>query len=280
MTTSVRVTVPAIPPTSQPDRWRPRPGNGKAAHVAADRPGEADPLLDLLYDLPADDPQRAVARARVIEWYLPMTGYLARRFARRGEPLDDITQVAVIGLIKAVDGYDITRGVPFAGYATPTILGEIKRHFRDSTWDVRVPRRVQELYLQVAAVTEELTRDLQGSPSSAQLAARLEVGSVELGAARRAGYAYRLLSLDKPRSDGDDQLSDSLAVRDTALQAVENRMLLQPLLARLPVRDRRIIAMRFDEELTQSQIAARLGISQMHVSRLLARALSRLRDMA
>lgn len=279
MTKPVHVNAAPMPP-EQRDRRRPRPGNGMVAGVAADLPSEPHPLLELLHVLPADDPQRLAARARVIEWYLPMTRCLARRFARRGVPLDDITQVAAIGLIKAVDGYDVTRGVPFAGYAIPTILGEIKRHFRDSTWYVRVPRRLQELCLQVAAATDELTRDLQGSPSSAQLAARLRVGGAELGAARRARGAYRLLSLNKARAGSDEQLSESLAVRDTAMAAAENRMLLRPLLARLPARDRRIIVLRYYEELTQSQIAAQLGVSQMHVSRLLSHALSRLRGMA
>ncbi|MEU7827255.1 SigB/SigF/SigG family RNA polymerase sigma factor [Catellatospora sp. NPDC049133] len=279
MTTSAHVTTAQIPP-EQPDHWRPRPRSGNVDGVAATLPCEPHPLLELLHALPTDDPQRVAARASVIEWYLPMTGYLARRFARRGEPVDDIAQVAAIGLIKAVDRYDVTRGVPFAGYAIPTIMGEIKRHFRDSTWNVRVPRRLQELCLQVASATDELTRDLQGSPSSAQLAARLRVGGAELGAARRAGGAYRLLSLDKARPGSDEQLSESLAVRDTAMAAAENRMLLQPLLARLPARDRRIIVLRFYDELTQSQIAAQLGVSQMHVSRLLSHALSRLRGMA
>ncbi|WP_144126132.1 SigB/SigF/SigG family RNA polymerase sigma factor [Catellatospora sichuanensis] len=280
MSTSVRVTTAPISPPEQPDRWQPRPGRGKPVDITADWPSEADPLLVLLHALPADDPRRAGTRARAIEWYLPMTGHLARRFTRRGEPLDDVTQAAVIGLIKAVDRFDITRGVPFVGYAAPTIVGEIVRHFRDNTWDVRVPRRVQELYLQLAVVTDELTRDLQGSPNSAQLAERLAVSGRELGVARQASQAYRLLSLDNTRPDGDEQLSDSFGACDPGLGTVENRMLLQRRLARLSVRDRRIIVMRFEHELTQSEIAAQLGVSQMHISRLLARCLSRLRQMA
>ncbi|MEV0454968.1 SigB/SigF/SigG family RNA polymerase sigma factor [Catellatospora methionotrophica] len=277
MTTSVRDTAA---PIQTPEHRRPRPWQRRPADITADWPGQADPLLVLLHTLPADDPRRPAARARAIEWHLPMAYYLARRFSGRGEPLDDITQTAVIGLINAVDGYDINRGVPFAGYATPTIVGEIKRHFRDHTWDVRVPRRVQELYLHLATVTDELTRDLQGSPSSVQLADRLEVSGRELGVARLAGHAYRLLSLDKPRTDGDDQLSESLGAWDPGMGTVENRILLQRRLARLSVREQHIIAMRFEEELTQAQIAAQLGVSQMHISRLLARALSRLRQMA
>ncbi|MEV4417211.1 SigB/SigF/SigG family RNA polymerase sigma factor [Catellatospora sp. NPDC049609] len=280
MTTSVRATTAPFRPPEQPDRWQPRPRRARPAAVTPDRPGDNDPLLVRLHSLPAGDPARAAARTQAIEWYLPMTGYLARRFTRRGEPFDDIAQAAVIGLIKAVDGYDIARGVPFSCYATPTIVGEIKRHFRDSTWDVRVPRRVQELYLQLAAVTDELTRDLQGSPSSAQLAARLDVSQQELGVARQARHAYRLLSLDMPRTDDDGELSESLGAADPAMGTVENRMLLQGRLALLSERDRRIITLRFDEELTQAQIGRQLGISQMHVSRLLAQALSRLRRMA
>ncbi|WP_275420189.1 SigB/SigF/SigG family RNA polymerase sigma factor [Catellatospora citrea] len=238
----------------------------------------------LLHAIPAGHPARAGARGRAIEWYLPMAGFLARRFRNYGEPLDDITQAAVIGLIKAVDRYDPGRGVPFIGYAFPTILGEIRRHFRDTTWDIRVPRRIQELYRELTVVTDELTHELLRPPSTGLLAERLGISEQEVGVARLAAHSYRLLSLDQPRTDldgeQDGQLTDMLGVRDPALASVENRMLLRHRLSRLSERDRRIIELRFDAELTQSQIAAQLGLSQMHISRLLSRTLSRLRLMA
>ncbi|WP_196279353.1 SigB/SigF/SigG family RNA polymerase sigma factor [Catellatospora vulcania] len=256
--------------------------------MAADlgTPGETDPLLVSLHAMAVGDPARAGARDRAIEWYLPMAGYLARRFRNYGEPLDDITQAAVIGLIKAIDRYDAERGVPFVGFAFPTVLGEIRRHFRDTTWDIRVPRRIQELYREVAVVTEELTHELRRSPTTGLVAQRLGVSERDVGLARLAAHSYRLLSLDQPRSDGDwegdgdGRLADLLGVRDPALAAVENRMVLRYRLSRLSERDRSIIVMRFDAELTQSQIAARLGVSQMHISRLLSRTLSQLRLMA
>ncbi|MEU7825475.1 SigB/SigF/SigG family RNA polymerase sigma factor [Catellatospora sp. NPDC049133] len=267
------------------DQWQPRTrtrGTGVEAGLGELR--ETDPLLVLLHAMPAGDPARAAARRTAIEWYLPMAGYLARRFRNHGEPADDVTQAATIGLIKAVDKYDPSRGVPFIGYAFPTVLGEIRRHFRDTTWDIRVPRRVQELYREVAVANDELTHELLRTPSPAALAGRLGVSEREVGEARLAANSYRLLSLDRPRPDGDGeddgQLADVLGVLDPALASVEDRMLLRNRLGRLSERDRRIIAMRYDAELTQAQIAAQLGLSQMHISRLLTRTLSQLRQMA
>jgi RNA polymerase sigma-B factor len=237
-----------------------------------------DALLARLGELAAGDARRVTLRAQLIEWYLPMAVQLARRFSGRGEPLADLIQVAVIGLIRAVDRYDADRGVPFAGYATPTILGEIKRHFRDAAWMVRVPRRLQELKPQLSTATEELTHVLHRSPTTAELAARLGVSWDDVLAARRCPTAYRPVSLEQPRSDREDRpLVDWLGGPDSEIETVGRREVLRRRLAELPERERRIIALRFVAEMTQAQIAADLGVSQMQISRLLARSLARLR---
>ncbi|MEU8076335.1 SigB/SigF/SigG family RNA polymerase sigma factor [Catellatospora citrea] len=270
-------------PLEQTDRWQPRRHTATAG-IGPFHPHEPDPLLVQLNATPAGSTARTAARSRAIEWYLPMAGHLARRYRNRGEPLDDITQAALIGLIKAVDRFDTARGLPFASYAFPTIIGEIRRHFRDSTWEIRVPRRVQELSRDLAVTTEDLTGELRCMPSTAQLAERLGVTAQDVGAARLAANAYRTLSLDQPVTDADGDrdgsLGERLGVRDPALASVENRMWLRQQLAGLSPRDRRIIALRFGDELTQTQIAAELGMSQMHISRLLARSLDRLRQAA
>ncbi|MET7400766.1 RNA polymerase sigma factor SigF [Dactylosporangium sp. NPDC005572] len=232
-------------------------------------------------DLPAG-PDRDRARARLIELYIPLAEYLARRFRNRGEQFDDLVQVANLGLIKSVDGFDPGRGAAFTSYAIPMIVGELKRHFRDKGWDVRVPRRLQELRLEISRISGDLAQDLGRSPTVADLAARLNVSEEEVIEGLECGQAYRALSLDAPVSDAGDTgangLGDLLGGEDEDLRNVEDREALRPLLARLPQREQKIIAMRFHGNLTQSQIAAELGISQMHVSRLLAGALRNLRE--
>ena len=240
---------------------------------------QARALLSLLTDLaPGADRERV--RARLIELYIPLAEYLARRFRNRGEQLDDLVQVANLGLIKSVDGFDPTRGAAFTSYAIPMIVGELKRHFRDKGWDVRVPRRLQELRLEIGKVSGDLAQNLGRSPTVADLAARLGVSEEEVIEGLDCGQAYRALSLDAPVGDGDggaNGLGDLLGDDDPDIRNVENREALRPLLAKLPAREQKIIAMRFHGNLTQSQIAAELGISQMHVSRLLAGALRSLR---
>jgi RNA polymerase sigma-B factor len=240
---------------------------------------EPDRLLARLGELPPGHAGRIALRAKAIEWYLPMTVYLARRYSGRGEPLADLTQVAAIGLIKAVDRYDANRGVPFASYAIPTIIGELKRHFRDTTWKIRVPRPMQELTLQIPTVTEDLAHALHRSPTTIELAARLGVSQADVLAARRCAHAYRPLSLEQPAPNSEDlSLIDSLGGPDPGIEAVDTRESLRVRLAALPERERRIVTLRYFGELTQAQIAADIGVSQMQISRLLARSLTRLHD--
>jgi len=264
---------PAAPATARPVPHRP------TSREAAD--AAALSLLSLLADLPADSPDRPRVRARLIEAYLPLARHLAQRFRNRGELLDDLIQVANLGLVKAVDGFDPARGTPLPSYAIPVITGELKRHFRDKCWDVRVPRRLQEIRLQIGRVTEELTHTLGRSPTVADLAVRLEATEEEIIEGIEAGQAYRNLSLDAPVRGGEtdhaSELGDLLGAADPDLEHVETREALRPLLAGLPDREQQILTLRFFGNQTQSQIAATLGISQMHVSRLLAGALARLR---
>jgi len=239
----------------------------------------AHALLTLLGDLPAGHPDRARVRARLIEMYVPLAEYLARRFRNRGEQYDDLVQVANLGLIKSVDGYDADRGAAFTSYAIPMIVGELKRHFRDKGWDVRVPRRLQELRLEITKVSAELSQQLGRSPTVADLARRLRVAEEEIIEGLDSGHAYRALSLQAPvqGEEPSTELGDLLGDVDPDLQGVEDREALRPMIARLPRREQKIIAMRFFGNMTQSQIAAELGISQMHVSRLLSHALAVLR---
>jgi RNA polymerase sigma-B factor len=236
-------------------------------------------LVAELAGLAVDDPERARLRARVIEWYLPMSVYLARRFGGRGEPIDDLRQVAAVGLIKAVDRFDPARGGDFASYAIPTIVGEIKRHFRDKTWAVRVPRRLQELKLRMPAATEELLQTLRRVPTGAELAQRLGVSQRDMMSAQLSAYAYRPFPIDRG-SAGRAGLcaADRLGGPDPELEAADNRTTVRGLLARLPVREQRILAMRFGADMSQTEIAAAVGASQMQVSRLLAKSLAQLRE--
>jgi RNA polymerase sigma-B factor len=236
-------------------------------------------LLALFGDLPADSPDRPRVRSRLIELYLPLAEYLARRFRNRGEPFDDLVQVANLGLIKSVDGYDASRGAAFTSYAIPMIVGELKRHFRDKGWDVRVPRRLQELRLEITKVSGDLAQQLGHSPTIADIAGHLGVSEEDVLEGLESGHAYRALSLQAPvpGEEPTTELADTLGDLDPDMGHVEDREALRPLLATLPPREQKIIAMRFFGNLTQSQIAAQLGISQMHVSRLLSHSLSVMR---
>jgi RNA polymerase sigma-B factor len=221
-------------------------------------------------------------RDELVEAHLGLAEYLARRFSNRGEPLDDLVQVASVGLLKAVDRFEPDRAVEFSTYATHTVVGELKRHFRDKGWAVRAPRRMQELYLRLGKVVANLSQELGHSPTIPELAAEAQVSEEEVLEALEAGQAYRFSSLDAP-SPGDENgesMSAYLGLEDPELAGAERRATLSPLLASLAPREQTILHLRFFEGLTQSEIASRLGISQMHVSRLLARSLAQLRDAA
>jgi len=220
-------------------------------------------------------------RDDLVTAHMGLAEYLARRFTNRGEPLDDLVQVAALGLLKAVDRFDPERGLEFSTYATPTIVGELKRHFRDKGWAVRVPRRVQELHLRLGSVVSTLSQELGRSPTIGEIAHSAAVSEEEVLEAIEAGHAYRFTSLDAPSGNDDEMsLSTELGAEDQGLIDSEHRVTLSPLIAQFPPRERMILHLRFFEGLTQSEIAARLGISQMHVSRLLARALAQLRTQA
>jgi RNA polymerase sigma-B factor len=235
-------------------------------------------LFDQLAGMGEQDPGRPRVRDRLVEMHLPLVEYLARRFAGRGEPLDDLVQVGTIGLIKAVDRFDTERGVEFSTYATPTVVGEIKRHFRDKGWTVRVPRRLQELRASLSSATSDLTQTLGRSPTVAELAAHLKIGEEEVLEGLESANAYTAVSIEASDGEGGMSVADTLGGDDLSLEGVEYRESIKPLLDSLPPRERRILMLRFFGNLTQSQIAAELGISQMHVSRLLARTLAQLRE--
>jgi RNA polymerase sigma-B factor len=223
-------------------------------------------------------------RDELVAAHLSLAEHLARRFNHRGEPLDDLIQVASLGLLKSIDRFDPDRGLEFSTFAIPTIVGELKRHFRDKGWAVRVPRRVQELHLRLASVVGELSQTLGRSPTIPEIAEAADASDDDVLDAIEAGRAYRSASLDTGAPDDDDEDSTGLATRlgdnDPGMINVERRATLSPLLSSLPPREQAIIHLRFFEGMTQSEIARELGISQMHVSRLLARSLEQLRERA
>ena len=220
------------------------------------------------------------ARDQLVVNHLSLVRFLAARFRSRGEPLDDLIQVGTIGLIKAIDRFDPDRGLEFTTYATPTILGEIKRHFRDKGWSVRVPRRLQELSAKVSQATEELTNELQRSPSVEEIAAHLNTSADEVLEALESASAYTALPLDTPTGDDEDSpsLIDTYAAEDGELAATDDRMLIEEVLAGVPPREQEVIRMRFEQGLTQSEIAEKLGISQVQVSRLLRKTIAKLQE--
>jgi RNA polymerase sigma-B factor len=218
------------------------------------------------------------ARNKLIESHLGLVEYLARRFAGRGEPLDDLIQVAGIGLVKAVDRFDLDRNVEFSTYATPTIVGELKRHFRDKGWAVRVPRRLQELNLRLGSVISQLSQGLQRSPTVAEIAKAAGATEDEVLEALDSAHAYSLISLDVAPDREGLSYHDQIGYVDEALESLEDRVSVGPHLKQLPPSDRHMLHLRFFKGMTQSEIADELGISQMHVSRLLAKTLATLRE--
>jgi RNA polymerase sigma-B factor len=219
-------------------------------------------------------------RNELIEAHKSLASHLARRFANRGEPFDDLLQVAYLGMLKAVERFDPDRNLEFSTFATATVEGELKRHFRDKTWSVRVPRRPQELHLRLGNVINELSQRLTRPPKVPEVAAELGVSEEEVLEAMEVGGAYRSSSLDARPAEGHDatSLERRLGASDHGFDLAEHRVLLERVLADLPERERTIVELRFFHDMTQTEIAQEVGISQMHVSRLLTRTLIQLRD--
>jgi RNA polymerase sigma-B factor len=225
------------------------------------------------------DTRDLAVRERLVGAHLGLAASLASRFSTRNESPDDLHQAALLGLVHAIDRFDPDRGVQFTTFAWATISGELKRHFRDRTWGVRVPRRLQELYLNTAEATDSLTHDLGRSPTVPEVAERLGCTNEDVIEALEARAAYRLGSIDAPMGE-DDEGGMQLPESESGYGRVEQRAVLDDLIGRLPARERQIIHLRFNEELTQAEIAERVGVSQMHVSRLLSGSLQKLRCWA
>jgi RNA polymerase sigma-B factor len=237
-------------------------------------------LFGRFRDLSAREADRLTARDGLVALHLPLVEHCARRFRNRGEPFEDLVQVGTIGLIKSIDRFDLERGVEFSTYATPTIIGEIKRYFRDKGWAIRVPRRLQELRMQIGSTTADLTQTLGRSPTPRELAETIGCTVEEIIEGIESSNAYSTLSLDATDDGGEDggvSMLDLIGLDDEELEQIEIRESIKPLLEALPSREKRILLLRFFKNKTQSEIAAEIGVSQMHVSRLLSRTLEQLR---
>ncbi|AGZ41605.1 SigB/SigF/SigG family RNA polymerase sigma factor [Actinoplanes friuliensis] len=256
--------------THQPRR------SGQFPPTDADK--RANEMVIALAAMAPDDPRRAALRRRTIEAWLPMAQRLGRRYAGRGENLDDLQQVAMVGLIKSVDRFDAERGDDFVGFAVPTILGELRRHFRDRTWSMRVPRKVQEMRLAINEANATLFHKLNRLPTVADISQHLGVSEEDVLEGLEGGRAYRATSLSTPvAADATVVLADTLAEEEHGYDLVEIQLALGPALARLTARERQILAMRFWGNQTQSVIAEKVGVSQMHISRILSTTLAKLR---
>ncbi|MGE2816901.1 RNA polymerase sigma factor SigF [Mycobacterium heidelbergense] len=248
------------------------------------RPNEYADVPDMFRELAtfsADSMEFQRQRDKIVERCLPLADHIARRFEGRGEPRDDLVQVARVGLVNAVVRFDIDAGSDFVSFAVPTIMGEVRRHFRDNSWSVKVPRRLKELHLRLGTATADLSQRLGRAPTATELAGELGMDRDEVIEGLVAGSSYNTLSIDSGGGSDDDDaraIADTLGDVDTGLDQIENRESLRPLLEALPERERTVLVLRFFESMTQTQIADRVGISQMHVSRLLSKSLTRLRD--
>lgn len=223
------------------------------------------------------------AREQLVERYLPLARRLARRYQRSEEPLEDLVQVASLGLLKAVDRYDTARETAFSSFAVPTILGELRRHFRDRTWSVRVPRELQELALRVDKTVVALSSQEGRAPTVGEIAAEIDATEEQVLDALQAAGAYRASSLDAPRSGAGEEASgesvaDGIGTEEDGFARVEERATLGPMLAHIGERERLVLTLRFGQDLTQAEIGKQIGVSQMQVSRLIRQALARLRE--
>lgn len=228
--------------------------------------------------LPDEDPERQQLRTKIIEECLPVAEHIARRYRGRGQPHEDLVQVARVGLVNAVDRFDLATGKDFLSFAVPTMMGEVRRHFRDHGWAIHVPRSLQENYLALKKVRPSLTQTLGREPTVPELAAYLQVEPGDIAQIAAAGNSYYSTPLDTATSTDGMPLGDTLGDYDAALETIDNHETLRPALLALPERQRAVVLYRFFGELTQSEIAEKLGISQMHVSRLLAQSLTTLRS--
>jgi len=242
--------------------------------------GHLTPLLEQYSSLDERDSAREALRDQLVTGYLPVAQHIARRFANRGEPIDDLVQVATVGLIHAIDRYSAERGADFFSFAVPTISGEVRRHFRDLGWSMRVPRRLKDLHVSINAAVSQLSQDLGRAPKPSEIAQHLDVPVADVLEGLEASEAYRSSSLDEMLSSeqGSATVGELVGEADAELNRVEFRQTLRPLLADLAERERTIVMLRFFGNLTQTQIADKVGISQMHVSRLLSQTLDRLRE--
>jgi RNA polymerase sigma-B factor len=262
------------------------PADGSAPEPPEVPPGRFEASkrrsAELFVELTADGASQATRRAardELVHLHLPLVEHCARRFRNRGEPFEDLVQVGTIGLLKSIDRFDLERAVEFSTYATPTIIGEIKRYFRDKGWAVRVPRRLQELRMQIGAATAELNQSLGRSPTPRELAGAIGCSVEEIIEGIESSNAYSTLSLDATddSEDAGGSMLDAIGVMDENLEHVEIRESLKPLLDALEPREKKILLLRFFKNRTQTQIAEEIGVSQMHVSRLLTRTLDQLR---
>jgi RNA polymerase sigma-B factor len=222
------------------------------------------------------------AREALVERFLPLARQLARRYQRAGEPLDDLIQVASLGLLKAIERFDPKRETAFSSFAVPTILGELKRHFRDKGWSVRVPRDLQELAVKVDRVGDEMGREHGRAPTPSEIAERIGVTQEQVLEAREASGAYRAVSLDRPRNEDEEEgeLVDAFGCEDHGFAVAEDAATVDRLMRVLSEREREVLRLRFEEDLTQSEIGDIVGVSQMHVSRLIRQSIARLRTEA
>ncbi|MEV6769730.1 RNA polymerase sigma factor SigF [Nocardia sp. NPDC051030] len=246
---------------------------------------DIEPLLkELAIAVERRDPAQAELRELAIGRCLPLAEHIARKFSGRGEPYEDLLQVARLGLVVSIDRFDVNRGSRFLSFAVPTIMGEVRRYFRDSTWAVRVPRRIKEIQLRLGGTIEQLAQRLGRMPNARELAEELGVDRAEVTQAMLAANAYQSSSLDAAAPDGGENaplsLLDALGEDEPNYELVEQYMAVRPHLAQLPDRERQVLVMRFFDGKTQAQIAAQLGVSQMHISRILSRTLTGLRTAA
>ncbi|WP_227983536.1 RNA polymerase sigma factor SigF [Nocardia spumae] len=251
-----------------------------AARHGANSYDDIEPWFDKLAALDAADPHRESVRAEIIELCLPLAEHIARRFSGRGELFDDLHQVARLGLVLAVDRFDPARGNSFLSFAVPTVMGEVRRHFRDYTWSTRVPRATKELWLRIGPMTEQFAHEHGRMPTAGELSEALGVDDREIVQAMIAGNAYQPNSIDAVVDPDDGAILEKLGAEERCYRLTEDAMAVRPLIDALPTRERRILVMRFFESKTQSQIAKKLDISQMHVSRILTRTLAGIRRQA